>query len=120
MKVSRFFMFLFVLLIIAGIIYFFTTPRGSEIQLTGIITGNEVIVSPQVAGRLQILLGDEGSQVKAGQLIAEIDPRDQEAAEKAAEDNIRTLQARLTQSSETKNMNDSQTSAALQQAQAAL
>jgi HlyD family secretion protein len=120
MKVSRFFIFLFVLLIIAGVIYYFTTPRGNEIQLTGIITGNEVIVSPQVAGRLQTLLVDEGSQVKAGQLIAEIDPRDQEAAVKAAEDNIHTLQARLTQSAETKNMNDSQTSAGLQQAQAAL
>jgi len=120
MKVSRFFIFLFVLLIIAGVIYYFTTPRGNEIQLTGIITGNEVIVSPQVAGRLQTLLVDEGSQVKAGQLIAEIDPRDQEGAEKAAEDNIHTLQARLVQSAETRNMNDSQTSAALQQAQAAL
>jgi membrane fusion protein (multidrug efflux system) len=120
MKVSRFFIFLFVLFIIAGVIYYFTTPRGSDTQLTGIVTGNEVIVSPQVAGRLQTLLVDEGSQVKAGQLIAEIDPRDQEAAEKAAEDNIHTLQARLVQSSETRNMNDSQTSAALQQAQAAL
>jgi len=120
MKVSRFFIFLFVLFIIAGVIYFFTTPRGGDIQLTGIVTGNEVIVSPQTAGRLQTLLVDEGSQVKAGQLVAEIDPRDQEAALKAAEDNIHTLQARLTQSSETKSMNDSQTSSALRQAQAAV
>jgi multidrug resistance efflux pump len=120
MKVSRFFIFLLVLFILAGIIYFFTTPRGNEIQLTGIVTGNEVIVSPQIAGRLQTLLVDEGSPVKAGQLIAELDPRDQQAALKAAEDNIHTLQARLTQSTETRSLDDSQTSASLRQAQAAL
>jgi HlyD family secretion protein len=120
MKVSRFFIFLFILFVIAGVIYYFTTPRGSEIQLTGIITGNEVIVSPHTAGRVEALMVDEGSLVKTGQLIAEIDSREQEATLKAAEDNIRTLQARLAQSSETKSMNDSQTSSALQQAQAAL
>jgi multidrug resistance efflux pump len=120
MKVSKFFIFLLVLFVIAGVIYYFTTPRGNEIQLTGIVTGNEVIVSPQVAGRLQTLLVDEGSQVKAGELIAEIDPRDEEAAVKAAEDNIHTLQARLAQSTETRSLNDAQTSASLQQAQAAL
>src|ERR1039457_3059006 len=100
MKVSRFFVFLLVLFILAGIIYFFTTPRGNEIQLTGIVTGNEVIVSPQIAGRLQTLLVDEGSPVKAGQLIAELDPRDQQAALKAAEDKIYTLLAPLTQTTE--------------------
>jgi len=120
MKVSKFFIFLLVLFLIAGVIYFFTTPRGNEIQLTGIVTGNEVIVSPQIADRLQTLLVDEGYQVKAGQLIAELDPRDQQAALKAAEDNIRTLQARLTQSTDTRSLNDAQTSASLRQAQAAL
>ncbi len=111
MKVSKFFIFLLVLFVIAGVIYYFTTPRGNEIQLTGIVTGNEVIVSPQIPGRLQTLLVDEGSSVKAGQLIAELDPRDQQAALKAAEDNIHTLQARLAQSTETRSLNDSQTTA---------
>jgi HlyD family secretion protein len=120
MKVPKFFIFLLVLFVIAGLIYYLSTPRGNEIQLTGIVTGNEVIVSPQVAGRLQTLLVDEGSQVKAGQLIAELDPRDQQAAVNAAEANVHTLQARLTQSTDTRGMNDSQTTAALKQAQAAL
>ena len=43
-------------------------------QLTGIITGTDVIASPLVQGRLEKLLVDEGSEVKKGQLIAEIDP----------------------------------------------
>jgi multidrug resistance efflux pump len=120
MKVSKFFIFLLVLFVIAGIIYYFSTPRGNEIQLTGIITGNEVIVSPQIPGRLQTLLVDEGSPVKAGQLVAELDPRDQQAAVKAAEDNVHALQARLAQSTETRSLNDAQTSASLRQAQAAL
>lgn len=120
MKVSKFFIFLLVLFVIAGVIYYFTTPRGDEIQLTGIITGNEVIVSPQIPGRLQTLLVDEGSAVKTGQLIAELDPRDQQGAVRAAEDNVHTLQARLAQSTETRSLNDSQTTASLRQAQAAL
>jgi multidrug resistance efflux pump len=120
MKVSKFFIFLLVLFVIAGVIYFFSTPRGNEIQLTGIVTGTEVIVSPQIPGRLQTLSVDEGSSVKAGQVIAELDPRDQQASLKAAEDNIQTLQARLAQSTETRSLNDSQTIAALQQARATL
>ncbi len=47
MKVSKFFIFLLVLFVIAGVIYFFSTPRGNDIQLTGIVTGTEVIVSPE-------------------------------------------------------------------------
>ena len=74
MKVSRFFFFLIGLFCIALVIYVLTTPSTKEIQLTGIITGTDVIVSPLVQGRLQKLLVDEGSEVKKGQLIAEIDP----------------------------------------------
>jgi len=54
-----------VFLIAAGF-YFFTTPSGSEIPLTGIVDGNEVIVSPQIMGRIVNLTVDEGSQVKKG------------------------------------------------------
>ena len=37
-----------------GVVYFFTTPQGSDIPLTGIVDGNEVIVSPQITGRISI------------------------------------------------------------------
>jgi len=120
MKVSRFFFFLLGLFFVALIIYVLTTPSTKDIQLTGIVTGTDEIVSPLVSGRLEKLLVDEGSEVKAGQLIAEIDPTELEAVRDAAADNIRTLQARLAQSGKILNMNEGQTSAAVRQANAAL
>jgi len=38
--------------VIALVFYVFSTPHGKEIPLTGIIDGNEVIVSPQIMGRI--------------------------------------------------------------------
>ena len=119
MKVSRFFVFLMVIFVIALLVYVLTTPSTKEIELTGIIMGNDYIASPLVQGRLQRLLVDEGSAVKKGQLIAEIDPQELQAARDSAAANIRTFEARLQQSDETRAMNDQQTSAAVQQAQAA-
>ena len=118
MKFSKFFVFLLVLFVIAAVIYYFTTPSSSQIKLTGIVMGNEVIASPQVTGRLIKLMVDEGSVVKSGQLIGELDPAELEAARNAAADNTRTLEARLTQSIATRSLDDAQTAASLTQAQA--
>ena len=120
MKVSRFFFFLVGLFCVALVIYLITTPSTKQIQFTGIITGTDAIVSPLVQGRLQKLLVDEGSEVKAGQLIAEIDPTELKDVRESAADNIRTLQARLVQANTTLAMNDRQTSAAVAQAEASL
>jgi HlyD family secretion protein len=120
MKFSRFFVFLLVLLGIAAVIYYFTTPSSGRVRLTGIVTGNEVIASPQVTGRLMKLNVDEGSVVTTGELIGELDPKELEAARNAAADNTRTLEARLNQSADTKSLDDAQTAAALRQAQANL
>ena len=119
MKVSRFFVFLMVIFIIALVVYVLTTPSTKEMQFTGIIMGNDYIASPLVPGRLEHLMVDEGSPVKKGQLIAEIDPKELEAARDSAAANIRTFEARLEQSGEVRTMNDQQTSAAVQQAEAA-
>lgn len=120
MKISKFFFFLMGLFVVAAVAYLLTTPRGGQIQLTGILTGNEVIVSPQITDRLQKLLVDEGSPVKAGQLVGELDPTELEGARNAAAENIRTLQARLVQSTTTRSLDEDQTKASLDQSQAAL
>ena len=120
MKVARFFVFLLVIFVVALVVYAFTTPSSNELQFTGIIMGNDYIASPLVQGRLERLLVQEGSAVKKGQLIAEIDPRDLEAARNSAAANIRAFQARLRQSDETRTLDEEQTSAAVRQAEAAL
>jgi HlyD family secretion protein len=120
MKVARFFIFLLVIFVVALFVYVFTTPNTNGIQFTGIVMGNDYIASPLVQGRLERLLVQEGSAVKKGDVIAEIDPQDLKAVRDAAVANIRTLQARLQQSGETRDMDGQQTSAALRQAAAAV
>ncbi len=120
MRVARFFIFLLGIFVISALVYAFTTPSTKDIQFTGIIMGNDYIASPLVQGRLDRLLVQEGSFVKKGQLIAEIDPRDLQAARDSAAANIRTFQARLRQSQETRAMDDQQTSAIVEQAEAAV
>ena len=48
-------------------------------MLTGIVTTNDVIVSPQIAGQIAQLLVKEGDQVKNGQLLAVIAPDELQA-----------------------------------------
>jgi HlyD family secretion protein len=120
MKFSKFFMFVGVLFVVALVSYLVTTPRGSEIPLTGIVTGTDVIVSPQLAGRMIRLAVDEGSEVHKGDLIAELDPAEYIAARDSAEANIHALEAKVNSARDTQSWTDDQTSASLQQAEAAL
>ncbi len=76
-------------------VYIVTTPRGSDIPLTGIVDGNEVIVSPQITGRIINLTVDEGSEVKKGDLIAELDPKELQANLAAAKANVTSLEAQV-------------------------
>jgi hypothetical protein len=63
MKMSKFFVFVGVLFAISVVVYPSTTSRGKEISLTGIVTGNDVIVSSHFAGRMIRLTVDEGFPV---------------------------------------------------------
>ncbi len=64
-----------VLVLAAGAaVYGFARWRPSTLVLTGIVTTNDVVVSPQVAGQISQLLVTEGDQVKKGQLLAVIAP----------------------------------------------
>jgi HlyD family secretion protein len=63
------------LLLVAGIaIYWFVNRPPSELVLTGIVTTHEVIVSPQIQGRIQKLLVNEGDTVAKGALLAVLAP----------------------------------------------
>jgi len=65
---------LLLLFVLGGVTYAFTSLRPSTITLTGIVTTNDVIVSPQVAGQLGRLLVTEGDNVTKGQLLAVLTP----------------------------------------------
>jgi HlyD family secretion protein len=68
-----------VLAIVAGGIYCLTTRSSGAIVLTGIVTTDEVIVGPEIQGRLQQLFVKEGDAVTNGELLGVIQPQEQQA-----------------------------------------
>jgi len=98
---KKFFVLLGVVVIISAVVFFAFTPHGNNIPLIGVVDGNEVIISPQIAGRMIRLTVDEGSEVKKGDLIAELDPSELQAALAQDDANIGSLEAKVNQSSQT-------------------
>src|SRR5690349_2632289 len=61
--------------LVAGLaIYWFVNRPPSELVLTGIVTTHEVVVGPQIQGRIDRLLVTEGDTVAKGALLAVLAP----------------------------------------------
>jgi HlyD family secretion protein len=111
----------FILVIAAGsVAYYKVTTRPRSLVLTGIVTTNDVIVSSQIQGRLAQLLVKEGDTVKAGQLVAVIEPQELRAdktfyfhTEQGAAAQVKEAEAALT-------YQEKQTRHQIKQAEAAL
>ncbi len=115
---KKFMILLAVLFTIAAVAYFLTVPRGTDIPLTGVIDGNEYIISPQMTGRIVNLTVDEGSVVKKGDLIAELDDKELEATLGAAKANVTSLEAQVTEANHNYSWTSNQTDASVSEAQA--
>src|SRR5581483_1699705 len=63
-----------VLAVVGGIAAYLKWSRPTALVLTGVVTTNDVIVSPQIAGQLSQLLVTEGDAVKRGQMLGLIAP----------------------------------------------
>jgi HlyD family secretion protein len=100
--------------------YLISTPRSKDVVLIGTVDANQVIVSPQTPGRLALLLVDEGSQVKQGELIAVLDPSELEAEERAAAANIGSLRHKVSEMQATEEAMQGSTSSNVVNAQAKL
>jgi len=61
-------------LLAALVFYAFVHARSGVLVLTGVVTTNDVVVSPQIGGQLGQLLVTEGDAVKKGQLLAVLSP----------------------------------------------
>ena len=120
MNISRFFMFLGAVFLVALVLYIVTVPKGSDIPLTGVVDGNEVIVSARITGRIERLLVGEGAEVKAGQLVAELDTAELAAQRDSTAASIRSLEAQVTQAHRTEGWTDEQTGADLTRVEATL
>lgn len=114
-------------LIILGVIfsisltyYLFSTPRNKDLILIGTVDSNQVIVSPQIGGRLAKLLVDEGTQVKQGDLIAVLDASELEAEERAAAATIDSMKSKVAETRSTLQATQGSTTSSVANAQARL
>jgi HlyD family secretion protein len=117
---NKFFIILGVISAISLGYYLFSTPRGSDLELIGTVDANQVIVSPQTAGRISKLLVDEGSQLKRGDLIATLDPSELEAQARAAAATIDALRSQVAATEATREATQGSTTSSVANAQARL
>jgi HlyD family secretion protein len=117
---GRFFILIGVLTVAAAIYYFATTNHSSDLVLVGTIDANQVIVSPKIDGRIEKLLVDEGTEVKAGDLIAVLDSAELEAQKAAAEATLHGMGSRVSQFRATELSTKGETSYGVSNAQARL
>jgi HlyD family secretion protein len=106
---NRVFIILGLLTIGSLVWYLLTTRRSSDLQLIGTVDANEVVVSSRIPGRIQTLTVEEGQDVKAGQVIAEIESDDLAAALKAAEANASSERSKVNGMVDTERQNRGET-----------
>jgi len=92
---NRFIILLSVIFVGAFIYYLATTNRSQGLDLIGTVDANQVVVSPQIQGRIEKLLVDEGTPVKAGDPIALLDAHELQAQERAASATINSLRSKV-------------------------
>jgi multidrug resistance efflux pump len=117
---NKFLILLAIILAIASTYYFFSTPGGKDLVLVGTVDANQIVVSPQIQGRILKLLVDEGTQVKQGDLIALLDPSELEAEERAAAATISSLRSKVSESEYTRQSTQGSTTGDVANSQARL
>jgi HlyD family secretion protein len=78
--------------------YVFLSRPPSSLTLTGIVTTNDVIVSPQIAGQIERLLVKEGDEVQKDQLIAVLKPDELKAETAYYSQNVEGLSSQVRES----------------------
>ena len=111
---------LFGVAVLAAGLCYLLAGRSRGIVLTGIVTTDEVIVSPEIQGRLQQLFVREGDVVTNGQLLAVIQPQEWKADEAFYASGVLQSTAQLSQAESDLRFQQAQTSNQIWQAQATL
>jgi len=114
---------LLVLLVLGGIgygAYYYMGRPPSELTLTGIVTTNDVVVSPQVAGQISELKVKEGDTVKIGELVAVIRPDELQADAAYYAHNVEGLGSQVRESEAALRFQERQTGDQIKQAESNL
>jgi HlyD family secretion protein len=111
------------ILVIAAVaigLYVFLRPGRGEVVLTGIVTTDEVIVGPEIQGRVQQLLVREGDTVTNGQLVAVLQPQEWTAAMQFYTNTARQMSSQVTQAEANVKFQEQQSSNLIWQSEANL
>ena len=112
---------LIVLLLVAGGgIYAYRRMAPPALVLTGIVTTNDVIVSPQIAGQIGQLLVNEGDAVKKDQLVAVIVPDELKADTAYFAQNVEGMSSQIRESEAALRLQERQTVDQIRQAESTL
>jgi HlyD family secretion protein len=100
--------------------YFYVHRAPAALVLTGIVTTDDVIVSPQIGGQIERLLVTEGDQVKKGQLVAVIVPDELRADTAYYTHNVAGLSSQVQESEAALRFQERQTADQILQAESNL
>lgn len=111
---------LFLFLVLIGVVYALSQRRPGVLRLTGVVTTDTVLVSPEIQGRLQELSVKQGDVVKAGQLLGRIQPQERKADMAFYTSTEEQSVAQVAQAEADLSYQEAQTSAQIAQAEANL
>src|SRR5438128_1569328 len=100
--------------------YRYVTRPPTSLVLTGIVTTNDVVVGPQIGGRLDQLLVTEGDAVKRGQLLGTIAPEELQAESSYASQNAEGLTSQIREAEAALRYQQRQTAEQIRQAESTL
>ncbi len=95
-------------------------PQAEALEVSGTVEATQVDVTPRISGRLVRMLVREGDRVRAGQVVAELEPDELDAQVQQAEAALQVAQQRWEQARLALALQREQLQAALRQAQAVL
>ncbi len=91
-------------LILAGAAYWFVSNSGYESTDDATVEAHVVQVSPKISAHVETVHFDDNYQVKQGELLIELDPRDYEVALASAIASLASARSKLTESEAQRNV----------------
>ena len=100
--------------------YAYVRSQPAALTLTGIVTTNDVVVSPQIGGQISELTVKEGDAVRKGQVVALIRPDELQAETAYYRSNVAGLASQVRESEAALRFQQQQTADQIRQAEAAV
>ncbi len=109
---------LLIIVALGGGTYYYVSARPRALVLTGIVTTNDVVVSPQIGGQIERLAVAEGDAVKKGQVVAVIAPDELRADMSYYAHNAEGMSSQVSQAAAALRFEERQTADQIRQAEA--